>query len=217
MKKIIYLAVSALLLTTIQTSAQVKFGVKTGLNVAKMVYDDDGDSDNDIIKSRLNYQLGITAEYAITEKIFLESGLFLNRKGFRVNEDGGRPANMNVSYLEIPIQLKYKTNVGKTKLFFHAGPYVGYALSARYTSKEKMFYRDGGLHKTFKLDIGNDKTDFIKHLDYGINIGAGVEMKKFTVGLQYSYGLANIISNTNDNAKVKNRVATLSVGYRLGK
>ena len=58
-------------------------------------------------------------------------------------------------------------------------------------------------------------------LDGGMNIGAGFEIKKFKLALQYGIGLSNIIGRDargegDLKTKQSNRVIGIMVGYRIG-
>ncbi|MCX6272369.1 MAG: porin family protein [Bacteroidetes bacterium] len=123
----------------------------------------------------------------------------------------------NINYLEIPVNGLYKFGAGPAIIFIQAGPYLGYALSAKLKADEKIFQNeDGTLTDKYDLKIGTDKEkDDLKPLDFGINVGAGVEFKGITFGLQYGLGLANISPYTEDDTKIKNKVIGISVGYKF--
>ena len=56
----------------------------------------------------------------------------------------------------------------------------------------------------------------LKRLDFGLTIGAGVEIDLFQIGLGYNLGLANISPYNDGGMKINNRVIGLSVGYKFG-
>ena len=67
------------------------------------------------------------------------------------------------------------------------------------------------------LDIGSSDDDDLKALDYGFNIGAGIEINDaITIGLQYGLGLGNLSIDTDNGYKLNNRVIGISVGYMFG-
>lgn len=68
-----------------------------------------------------------------------------------------------------------------------------------------------------KVVWGSDaeESDF-KRLDFGLIMGAGVEIKAIQIGLSYDLGLANITPDTDNGNKVHNRILALSVAYKFG-
>jgi hypothetical protein len=115
--------------------------------------------------------------------------------------------NVNLNYLEIPINAIYKIEVGSSKLCINAGPYLGYALSGKTSIGEE----------SESLAVGSSDDDDLKALDYGFNIGAGIEINDaITIGLQYGLGLANLFIDSDNGYKLNNRVIGISVGYMFG-
>ena len=191
---------------TTKSFAQVKYGVKAGLNFANLSESDNDDSYNEGKTSKIGFHFGGTAEFPASEALSVQTGLLYSTKGYKIN-DGDFSTALNLNYLEIPINAIYKIEVGGSKLCLNAGPYLGYAFSG------SLAYGD----ESYDYKIGSGDEDDIKALDYGINIGAGVELNdKITIGLQYGLGLANISSYTEYGYKSNNRVIGISVGYMFG-
>lgn len=216
MKKTISLfTLAILLLFATQSFAQLRFGAKAGLNLANMV---NKDNDNDFGKDasmKPGFHVGVVAEYSLGEKFAIEPALLFSTKGFKYDKDGIK-YTFNLNYLEIPINAVFKIPLGDAKLLIKAGPYFGYAISGKMKSADKMF-GDNGDQTEQTLKIGSDKAkDDIKAMDIGVNIGAGVEIKSFTIGLQYGLGLANLSPVTDNGMKANNRVIGISVGYMFG-
>ena len=64
--------------------AQVKFGVKAGLNLANASL---AGEDNPIdTKMKIGYQIGGVVDYPINEKVSLQSSLILSSKGYNIDE-----------------------------------------------------------------------------------------------------------------------------------
>ena len=180
MKKLIF---TVLICFGIMASYAQRIGVKGGLNFAK---------ESDDSKSLLGLQLGVVGDYFFTDNIYANSGLLYSMKGAKY-KDGNLTAKWPIHYLEIPINIGYRADLGNDMGFFaQAGPYIGYAVAS-----------------DFKFGSGLAE---IKRFDAGFNVGAGVEYNKFQFGATYGFGLANI---ANDPGEFKNRVLSLSVVYFL--
>ena len=191
---------------TTKSFAQAKYGVKAGLNLANISEKSSAGSGNEGKTSKIGFHFGGTAEFPASEAVSVQTGLLFSTKGYKISE-GGSSTTTSVNYLEIPINTIYKIEIGSAKLCLSAGPYLAYAASG---TKKGEGYND-------KLDIGSDDDDTYKALDYGLNIGAGVELNdKITIGLQYGIGLANISSYTGYGTSAKNNVFGISVGYMFG-
>ena len=119
-------------------------------------------------------------------------------KGTKLNVMGVG-VDFSVNYVEIPLNLAYKYDLGVVKLFGQAGPYAGVGVSAKMKS--------GSEEETF--DFGSDP-DQLKRIDYGVNFGAGVEIKKLIIGVNYGLGLANMSNDTDET--MKNGVLSVSAG-----
>lgn len=208
----LFIIVVAFTMTT-KSFAQVKYGVKAGLNLANMLEKDDDDTYSDDYSMKIGFHLGGTAEIPISEKFSVQPGLLFSTKGFKMKIEGidgffeDMNINVNLNYLEIPINAIYKIELGYSKLCINAGPYLGYALSGKVSYDED----------SESIDIGSSDDDDLKALDYGFNIGAGIEINDaITIGLQYGLGLGNLSIDTDNGYKLNNRVIGISVGYMFG-
>ena len=161
-----------------------RIGLKGGLNFAKESEDS---------KSLLGLQLGVVGDYFFTENIFANTGLLYSMKGAKY-KNGNTTTKFPIHYLEIPINVGYKADLGNDLAFFaQAGPYLGFGIAA----------------DDFKFGSGPGE---LKRFDIGFNVGAGIEYNKFQFGATYGYGFANI---ANGPGEFKNRVLSLTAVYYL--
>jgi hypothetical protein len=214
MKNLIKLSAVVILLTmTMGSFAQSKFrfGPKAGINISNMLAKDNDVNMSKDIKMKIGFHIGGIVEYSFTEKFALEPGLLLSTKGYKIDFDGMK-GTLNIDYLEIPINAIYKISLGgdAIKIFFAAGPYLGIALTGK--SKSEV----AGQKTEKKIMIGSGEYKDIKPIDFGLNIGAGVEIKSILFGFQYGLGLANVSPVTTNGAKMANRVIGISFGYLFG-
>jgi len=173
-------------------ASALTFGPVAGVNLANI--SGDGDSSNAM---KTGFHFGGIVELSITDNFIIAPGVIYSLKGTQDKDDSKFKANL--SYIEIPINAKYKLESG---LNFFAGPYLGFLMSAEST--------DG----TNDTDI----KDFLESSDYGFNVGLGFDMESgLGFSAQYGMGLASI---TKDVAGIaidqKNAVIGISVRYMLG-
>jgi hypothetical protein len=184
---------AALTLGAAQVSAQdkpVTFGVKAGVNLSTL--------GGDMKDSRytFRYQAGITADIALTENLYILTGLDLQAKGTKM-----AGVKYNPIYLQLPATIGYKFDLGSnTRLVLNAGPYIAYGIGGKAKGGE------AGSRKLFKDDI-------FKRLDYGVIGGVGVEVGMFSVGAGYDLGLGNI--SDAKGIEARNRNAYLTVGVKF--
>lgn len=219
MNNLLKLAIVVIGFTMGSQSYAQTFGVKGGLNLSNfhVTHDIDTEISADH-KMKPGYHLGVTADFPITELFSFETGLILSTKGFQQNieEDYmGAVYKMdlktNLLYLDIPLTAKVLFPIGDSKIYGVFGPYVGVGLSGKGEYSYSFIDEESG-----ELDVkwGSDANeDDFKRLDFGLIIGAGVEISSIQIGLSYGLGLANISAYTDDNVIVKNGVLSISVGY----
>ncbi|MFK5854769.1 MAG: porin family protein [Bacteroidota bacterium] len=212
MKNLLRISIALLFVTfSFQSYSQLRYGPKVGLNFAKQKVEFDGKTSDDI-KSRVSFAIGGVADYAFTDELSLQPSLMLSGKGYKVDMsfDGeSATAWQRLYYLELPINVVYKYDIGVLKIYGTAGP--TFALAIGGSSKVEV----DGKTETEKIKFGDgDDDDGIKRGDFGLNFGAGVEISSFQFELNYNFGLMN--TSYDDNSSAKNRVFSLSASYFFG-
>lgn len=215
MKKLL-LSVFAITLF-IGATAQITFGPKVGLNLAKI----NGD-DTENAKIKMGLQIGLITDIAFSDAISLQTGLIFSQKGSKSEIDvldETYTSKMNINYLEIPINMVYGLNIADNTLQFFAGPYIGIGLTGKISSDIEGF-------EDMDITFGNDESDLIegdfgcKRFDFGLNFGAGYKINKIQIQANYGLGLSNLIPDNDGEApdyKIKNGVIQFSVAYFFGK
>jgi len=218
MNNLMKLLIVVIALTLATESFAQSFGVKAGLNLSNMLAKDDDDTYSDDFKMHPGFHLGATAGFPITDMFSFETGLLLSTKGFNEDfqEDGYEYKDkVNLVYLDIPLTAKASFEVGSIAVFGVFGPYIGIGLSG----KDKWELTIDGETESGedKVKWGSDKeNDDLKRFDFGLVMGAGVEINAIQIGLNYNLGLANISSYDEGGYTNKNKVLGISVGYKFG-
>jgi opacity protein-like surface antigen len=189
------LILTALCLTfSLFAGAQLKYGPVAGVNLANISGDNTSDD-----AMKIGFHFGGVVEISVNDNFVVAPGILYSLKGTQSKTDSKFKSNL--SYLEVPINAKYKLESG---LNFFAGPYVGILMSAKAT--------DG----TNDVDI----KDFVQSTDFGLNVGLGYDMESgLGFSAQYGLGLANInkdVAGASSTPSNKNTCIGVSVRYMLG-
>ncbi len=183
-------------------SAQMRAGIKGGLNVSNL-YIDEVDDEN----ARYGFNLGFYGQVLSSDVFALQPELLFSTKGSKA-EYGGRffdqTIKYNLNYLDLPVLAVFKLGESAE---IHVGPYVSYLLGA------SISY-DGDLSN----DVDEIDKDHLKSFDYGLSGGFGLNFGNFQVGARYNYGLAKIADS--DAAELiigdsKNSVAQVYLALNL--
>lgn len=199
---------------------KAQFGVKMGVNLPSL-QPRTGFSPGSEYKISAKFLLGIFSNIKIDENTTLQPGLLFSVKGNKSVEQKnsisfGYPVpytterNINIYYLEVPINLLYNKEVKFGTAYIGGGPYAAYAISSRMRSidKRNTYIKRGSAES---IELG-DQPKQLKRGDYGLNALAGLKLKNgMDFGINYGFGLANI---SNDAGfKSHNRVVGLTLGY----
>lgn len=225
-----------------QAQAQVKFGVKAGVNLNNIAQNFD-DSDLEMeTKMRLAYHVGVVADLGISEMFSIQPGVLFSSKGYSVDleEHLNLPNDAEVegynrislNYVEIPVNAVIR--ISGLEIF--AGPYVGIGIGG----KQKWDYTvtvagadeevsDDMKIKAFFGEVGegdlDDDEGAYRALDYGVNFGLGYGVGPVVISAGYSLGLGNLTPemDTGDmgefdpaDFKQSNRVITVSAAFFIG-
>ncbi len=226
-----------------QLNAQVKFGLKAGLNGNNISKDLEPDSDDELYTSKLSfsYHIGATVELGLSDVLSLQSGLLYTTKGWAVDIDEVLKEDIAdglefdgyyrfmFSYLEVPVNIAYK--FGNIQVY--AGPYISLMLSGKEKyditmteldeshteSDERKYVPVFGEVKDGDID---DENMAAYGLDYGLNAGVGYRIGQILITAGYSYSMSNIIpayegeTEMRDNNRISPNTISLSATYFFG-
>ncbi|UII76685.1 PorT family protein [Flagellimonas sp. HMM57] len=133
------------------------------------------------------YHFGIVAEVPISDKFSFQPELLYSGQGYTLNDD-----RVDLDYLSVPLLGKYYVAKG---LSLEAGPQIGLLLSA-------------------EEEDNTDVKDFFGSVDLGLNLGLGYKFENgLNFNVRYIVGLSDINDRDGLDAKIRNGVAQLSIGY----
>lgn len=174
MKKSVVLIVIALLgFMAVPADAQIKFGVKGGVNVSK------ASISKDVLatKNVTGFNIGPMVEFRLPiVGIGMDAALLYSQKGFKT-QDGVVDKSMKTDYLEIPVNFKWKVGIPLAKFYLAAGPYINFRVAG-----DKIWEIPGSMGDQLKS----------KSFGAGLNFGAGVELlSHLQLGFNYGLGLTD--------------------------
>jgi Outer membrane protein beta-barrel domain len=192
MKKTTLIIVLLLLLfsVAIQVNAQqVHFGVKGGVNIAQLHFNDDQLSPD----SKVGLNLGVLAHIHTSKTWALQPELIYSLEG--AQKVGNPATNYSLNYLNIPVLLQYMFSNG---FRLEGGPQIGFLLSA----KRKV------------SDVSTDYNSF-KSSAVSIPLGVGyLTSSGFGLDARYVFGLSNI-NDTGSSTTIQSNVFQLGIFYQL--
>lgn len=182
------------LLLAPRAEAQVDFGIRAGINVSNFSGDIDGTD------AKIGLLAGPYVNYAFSPTLSVQPELLFSQKGAR-EEAFGDTFSYNVTYLDIPVLIKYSVPTGSNlRPSVYAGPQLSILLSESYS--------DG--------DISVEE-DFFSGTDFGLAVGADIgaqfagRTQEFGVGLRYTLGLSNAVDS--DLGTIKNNVFSVTAYF----
>ncbi len=172
MKKVIITVLGAVCLCmAIPTQAQLKWGVKGGLNVSKLSIDSKWySSDN-----QMGFFIGPMMEFNIPATgLGIDASVLYSQQAIRVNSNDREDVTEgNVQGLDVPINLKYTFGLGSMAgIYVAAGPDLFFDFSKK-----------GELSYAYLIK---------KDMNIGLNVGAGIKLiKHLQIGVTYTIPLSD--------------------------
>lgn len=126
---------------------------------------------------------------------------------FYVEDQTDLSGSLNISYLELPVNLVANFDTGSGKFFAGAGPYAAYALSGN--------GKAGGVKED--MPFGSNDGEF-KRFDFGLNFLAGYQLTNgLNIHAGYGLGLGNILNDKSSGVDLsaKNKVFSVSLGFNF--
>ncbi|RFM36610.1 porin family protein [Chitinophaga silvisoli] len=190
MKKSI-LAVLLVACAAVGAKAQtLTFGVKGGLNVAKLTNIDDS-------HTRASIYAGGFANFALNDMFAIQPELLYSGQGYYYRDAFDNKYTTKLGYINIPVMFQVHL---VEEFFLEAGPQVGFLASAK--------------AKAGKVTV--DIKDDMSTADFGVGFGLGYQ---FPIGVgvtaRYMFGLTDAYKNATEAHK--NSVASIGLTYTFNK
>jgi len=214
MKKIYILFLAFALVIAGANAQELRVGIKGGPSLATEVFDDyDGN------QMTLGYHFGAYVEMLLTDQFSVQPEVLFSNQGSRF-EDYEDPSyelwddRHITNYLNIPVVAKFYPVKGFN---IHAGPQIGFLLSAKNT------YSEWTLETDQDLSYDEDIKEHFKNLDVGVVMGLGYEHESgLSATARYVLGISDINDYQGNSEfdydltstdKIRNQVLQVSLGY----
>ncbi|MET0635030.1 MAG: porin family protein [Chitinophagaceae bacterium] len=203
-----------------QKSAAILRG---GVNFANISNANDGSTSDS--KMFTTWQAGIIGDLNITEFLAIQPGILYTSKGVKTEtgDEGSafyQKLTFNPQYIEVPVNLVFKTPTGKAKFFVGAGPYAAVGVGGKFKGEglvdfsNKIEFSDDDPLTQEEEDAGAFR---VKRFDYGFNGLVGIEASSMVISANYGLGLAKIRSgeDSGENDNNKHRVFSVTLGFKF--
>ena len=190
------LCCSILLLLTMnaycQQASTIKFGIKLGAAFAKSKLEFTNNSVPYNLKTKIGLMAGCYVDFLVNEKMLFQPALLYVRKGAKEQTGYRYSPSLIYNYLEIPLNILYRSPTKNGRYFF-----------------------GGGLSPAIKLSsyiYGSE----LKSFDLGLNVLTGYQFPiGFSINLGYTNGVLNVSNMKEYIGKIQNRYFSLTIGYEF--
>jgi len=223
-KKFFTVLLAVVLTSASNAQAQFNFGLRAGFNLSRLSEKFEYQTNN-FNKFKPGYQIGVVSEYAISGTFAIQPGILFVTQGGRYKNYFFRTTHPEwqtwdairlINYLQIPINILYKLDLGGAKLILQTGFYHAFAISGKiYGKNDPMGLDDSEMKIKFGYNVEDGG---IRPIDFGLGLGAGMQFSHTQVGLSYNFGLTNLSTQQKSmKHSFKNDVLTVTVTYLFGK
>ncbi|HOC95513.1 MAG TPA: porin family protein [Candidatus Cloacimonadota bacterium] len=190
MKKLLIIgAVLLLCLGLAEAKTRNMYGVKGGVNIAKLqISETDGSVDT---STSLGAVVGVLMQSRPLRNLIVQPELLYSQKGSDIQDTD----KLTISYITMPVLLKAALRVDSLRIQPLAGPEVGYALSAKSSN-----------------DV--DYIDDLNRVNIGINLGVEfVYSTNYMMGVRYFHGLTELDKSAAKRPAISNNCWSVTAGY----
>jgi len=228
MKKSLFLA--AILLVFWQISkAQLRIALAGGAHSSTIVETNELPNWSEIesgYSNRTGAHFGFIADLqlGLKSKFYAQPGVMFYNKGrkFYNNYDTSVynyfsiDAKQFINYIDVPLNLVYKIQLGgNTKFFLGGGPYLSFFYNG--FEKKETYLKTGKFETEENNDLAvGDGPGKYKTFDLGVNGTAGIEFKGLFIAGNFSRGFTDMYTATYDGS-FKNQVYGVTLGIFIGK
>jgi hypothetical protein len=228
MKTKLFTISAVFIFLTIALQAQIGFGLLGGVNFQNI---NGKDISGNKLKNGLltGFHAGVNVNILVAPEFYFQPGLLFSVKGAKndffsppTKASGDLVTTTRLSYIEIPLNLLYRPQLGNGYMLLGFGPYFAFGIGGKENSEfgSLSFKRDVKFKNTV-TNLGDLLgTAYYRPFDAGANIFFGYELS-MGVFLQLNAQLGLLKINpeyswaTDSKASYRNTGYGISIGYRF--
>lgn len=167
MKRILTVLLSLLVVCSVHSYAQVRFGVTGGMNFSTSKFKELD------VKAKTGWNAGLTCLVDLPLGLSLQPSLVYTQKNANVTETIAQ----SMGFVELPVSLQWGPDLLLFRPFVDFTPYIGYAVTNETYGDIK-----------FSSSSWKDKERF----EYGVGIGGGINVWKLQVIARYNWNFGSL-------------------------
>jgi hypothetical protein len=176
--------------------AQDRGGVRVGWNAANLSGNDTSDLEDTKVRSGL--VVGMYGVVPVASHFAFQPEILYSQQGAKV-EDGSDKGTIKLDYIQIPMLARIQLGTNPSSpVHLLVGPSFGFRTRAEVKLE----------------DVTVDIKDDTESSDIGLVTGVAVNAGPAVIDGRYTWGLRNV-DKSGDGSEVKNRVFSISVGFRF--
>lgn len=200
-----------------ENEPSITFGIKAGATFSKFSLSNNSET-HYTASSLTSFYAGGTVNIPLFSILSIQPGLLFVGKGSNTKRASAPPVSedgkFSSFYLEIPVSLMTRFELGPGTFFLGGGPYFSFGIGGKV---KKTFVDLSGISETEKdanIQFGSDASNDLKKTDFGLNALLGYQLSNgVNIHGGYSFGLANIDPDGSAPSSLKNSVISMGLGY----
>ncbi len=188
MKKTAILAFLSAFLIFTANAQKAHFGVKGGLNVSSLHFEDNTSYD-----SKIGLHAGLLAHIHASKVWAIQPEVFYSSEGAKTRV-GNSDVKINLNYINVPVLLQYMFDNG---VRLEGGPQIGFLVNAKTKTSNATVDNNNFKSTAFSIPLG---------VGYLTTDGLGFDAR-------YVFGLSNI--NENKNPTIQSNVFQFGIFYQF--
>ena len=153
------------------------------------------------LKPVIDFGFGVS--YNLSKNLHFQPEIHYNPRGFKsklnFTDSTFAENSLELHYLDLCPNFSYIFNNSKnleTKVNIWGGPYVGFGVGGRNVLSGRTINTKGTKADSSYSTVNRKFTNGLNRIDYGLNVGVGLQFKNFAqVGVSYSMGFNNILDS----------------------
>lgn len=140
-------------------------------------------------ESITGYHAGLTYKFDLPFGFAIQPSLLYHMKGSAIADafESGSSVSLKTGYLEVPVSFQWGPDLILFRPFLDVTPFIGYGLNNSITGSYTEHMSD------FK---SKNSWDGINRLEYGLGIGAGLDLWRLQIIARYNWNFGPLFNNS---------------------